>query len=147
MNAELRDCVAKIVVAGIVGETAEAGAGARSITDLGQSAISFVGDAGHPDHRARARPVRIRVNTLVPGLIATDPYGSPASLERRHATVPMGRGGVAHDMTGPALFLVSDDSAYVTGGRLVVDGGALVQQRSPQVDTQRPEDYPSVDSI
>jgi 3-oxoacyl-[acyl-carrier protein] reductase len=92
-------------------------------------------------------PYGIRVNTLVPGLIATNPDEPDWSLERRNATVPLGRGGLADDLTGPALFLVSDDSAYVTGAKVLVDGGVLAQQRSPQVDTLRPEDYPPVDSI
>jgi 3-oxoacyl-[acyl-carrier protein] reductase len=92
-------------------------------------------------------PYGIRVNTLVPGLIATNPDEPEWSLERRDATVPMGRGGTAEDLTGPALFLVSDDALYVTGAKVLVDGGVLAQQRSPQVDTLRPQDYPAVDSI
>ncbi len=92
-------------------------------------------------------PYGIRVNTLVPGLIATSPDEPQWSLERRDATVPMGRGGLAEDLAGPALFLVSDDAAYVTGAKILVDGGVLAQQRSPQVDTLRPEDYPSLDNV
>lgn len=92
-------------------------------------------------------PYGIRVNTLVPGLIATNPQEPDWSLERRDATVPLGRGGLADDLTGPALFLASDDAAYVTGAQILVDGGVLAQQRSPQVDTLRPEDYPPLDSI
>jgi NAD(P)-dependent dehydrogenase (short-subunit alcohol dehydrogenase family) len=92
-------------------------------------------------------PYGIRVNTLVPGLIATNPDEEDWSLKRRDDTVPLGRGGRAEDLAGPALFLVSDDAAYVTGAKVLVDGGVLAQQRSPQVDTLRPEDYPSVDSI
>ena len=70
-------------------------------------------------------PYGIRVNTLVPGLIAT--FVEPEwSLERRNQTVPLGRGGTAEDLTGPALFLVSDDAAYVTGSKLVVDGGVVM---------------------
>jgi 3-oxoacyl-[acyl-carrier protein] reductase len=92
-------------------------------------------------------PYGIRVNTLVPGLIATNPDEPEWSLARRDATVPLGRGGTAEDLTGPALFLVSDDAAYVTGAKILVDGGVLAQQRSPQVDTLRPEEYPPVDSI
>lgn len=92
-------------------------------------------------------PYGIRVNTLVPGLIATNPAEPEASLQKRDATVPIGRGGTPADLAGPALFLVSDDAAYVTGARLVVDGGVLVQQRSPQVDTLVPADFPSIEDI
>lgn len=92
-------------------------------------------------------PYGIRVNTLVPGLIATFAGESEGSRQRRHDTVPMGRGGVASDLAGPAVFLVSDDAAYVTGSTLVVDGGVLVQQRSPQVDTLKPSEYPSLGNV
>ncbi len=60
---------------------------------------------------------------------------------------PLGRGGRAEDLAGPALFLVSDDAAYVTGAKVLVDGGVLAQQRSPQVDTLKPEDYPPLDRV
>lgn len=92
-------------------------------------------------------PYGIRVNALVPGLIATNPDESAASRQRRDETIPMGRGGTGDDIAGPALFLVGDDAAYVTGATLVVDGGVLVQQRSPQVETFSPGDYPAVSDI
>jgi NAD(P)-dependent dehydrogenase (short-subunit alcohol dehydrogenase family) len=92
-------------------------------------------------------PYGIRVNTLVPGLIATNPAEEEWSLKRRDETVPLGRGGTAEDLAGPALFLVPDDAAYVTGAKVLVDGGVLAQQRSPQVDTLRPQDFPAVDGI
>ena len=92
-------------------------------------------------------PYGIRVNALVPGLIATNPDEPAWSRKRRDETVPLGRGGTAEDMTGAAVFLASDDASYVTGSTVVVDGGVLVQQRSPQVDTLKPSEYPSVDEI
>ena len=61
----------------------------------------------------------------------------------RAMRAPLRAGRVA----GPAVFLASDDAAYVTGIRLVVDGGLLVQQRSPQVDTLRPDEFPTVSEI
>jgi NAD(P)-dependent dehydrogenase (short-subunit alcohol dehydrogenase family) len=89
-------------------------------------------------------PYGIRVNSLVPGLIATNPsHLEPAAKKRRDETVPLGRGGTADDMAGPALFLASDDAAYVTGATLVVDGGVLVQQRSPQVEVFPLSKYPA----
>lgn len=92
-------------------------------------------------------PYRIRVNAIVPGLIATNPNEPEWSLRRRDETVPMGYGGRAEDLAGPTLFLLSDDASYVTGATLAVDGGVLAQQRSPQVDTLKPSDYPAVEDI
>jgi 3-oxoacyl-[acyl-carrier protein] reductase len=37
-------------------------------------------------------------------------------------------------LAGPAAFLASEDASYITGHILAVDGGLLIQQRSPQVD-------------
>lgn len=89
-------------------------------------------------------PYGVRVNALVPGLIATDPNEAADSLRRRDETVPLGRGGTADDLAGPAVFLASDDARYVTGARLVVDGGVLVQQRSPQVEPFPVSGFPEV---
>jgi NAD(P)-dependent dehydrogenase (short-subunit alcohol dehydrogenase family) len=89
-------------------------------------------------------PYGVRVNALVPGLIATSPHEPAESLRRRDETIPLGRGGTADDLAGPAAFLASDDARYVTGTRLVVDGGVLVQQRSPQVETFPVSAFPEV---
>lgn len=92
-------------------------------------------------------PYGIRVNTIVPGLIDTFPTETAEVKQARHDTVPLGRAGVAADFGGPAVFLASDDAAYVTGTKLDVDGGVLAQQRSPQVDTMRPAVYPTLDQV
>jgi NAD(P)-dependent dehydrogenase (short-subunit alcohol dehydrogenase family) len=68
---------------------------------------------------------RIRSNVLSPGPIAT-PLAArqPAeNLERITSTVPMGRMGETGEVAKAALFLASDDSSFVTGIELFVDGG------------------------
>ena len=90
-------------------------------------------------------PYGIRVNALVPGLIATRPeHLAGIAGTRRNETIPLGRGGSPDDLAGPAVFLASDDAAYMTGSVVVVDGGVLVQQRSPQVETFPLDRFPKV---
>ena len=90
-------------------------------------------------------PYGVRVNGVVPGFINT--YGlTEEQLRERERTVPLGRYGVADDMTGAALFLASDDAAYITGQFIAVDGGVLVQQRSANVDTFPVAGFPVVDA-
>jgi len=88
-------------------------------------------------------PYGIRVCCLVPGFIAPDDAPQEA-LDRSAATVPLQRAGRSVDMAGPAVFLASDDAAYVTGSQVVVDGGVLFQQRSPEVETFPVENFPKV---
>jgi NAD(P)-dependent dehydrogenase (short-subunit alcohol dehydrogenase family) len=87
-------------------------------------------------------PYGIRVVGLIPGFIAPD--GAPESAKTSAATVPLGRMGASEDLAGPAVFLASDDAAYVTGSLIPVDGGVLVQQRSPEVETFRVENFPKL---
>jgi NAD(P)-dependent dehydrogenase (short-subunit alcohol dehydrogenase family) len=71
----------------------------------------------------------VRVNALCPGWTATDlnsnlwdtPDGGAAVI----AGVPMGRWGKPEEMAGPAVFLASDASSFMTGQVLIVDGGQL----------------------
>jgi len=69
----------------------------------------------------------IRVNVLSPGYTAT-PSMSDFMTDKEQAaavaTVPLGRIGTPDDLGKAAVFLASDDSAYVTGIELFVDGGA-----------------------
>ena len=79
-------------------------------------------------------PYGIRVAAIVPGLIRQE--GQPAeSAALAAATVPLERIGEPADIAAAVAFIVSDDAAYVSGTTLVVDGGLLAQQRSPQVET------------
>lgn len=72
-------------------------------------------------------PDGIRVNALAPGWIATpltqnlqnDPARSDAILSR----TPLNRWGKPEDLIGPALFLASEQAAFITGTLLNVDGG------------------------
>jgi len=72
----------------------------------------------------------VRVNALCPGWTATDlnrglwedPDAGPATV----ATVPMRRWGTAEEMAGPAVFLASSASSYMTGQVLLIDGGQTV---------------------
>ena len=71
----------------------------------------------------------IRVNCICPGDILTPMRASglgPEEMERQlDALQPIGRAGQAADVANAALYFASDDSAWVTGTALNVDGGAL----------------------
>jgi NAD(P)-dependent dehydrogenase (short-subunit alcohol dehydrogenase family) len=69
----------------------------------------------------------VRVNALCPGWTATELNRNLWEDEQASAgltaTIPMGRWGRAEEMAGPAVFLASDASSFMTGQVLVVDGG------------------------
>jgi 2-deoxy-D-gluconate 3-dehydrogenase len=69
----------------------------------------------------------VRVNALCPGWTQTDLnanlWSDPEVSASMVASVPLGRWGMAEEMAGPAVFLASDASSYMTGQALVVDGG------------------------
>jgi NAD(P)-dependent dehydrogenase (short-subunit alcohol dehydrogenase family) len=70
----------------------------------------------------------VRVNAIGPGFIET-PLNAAARASNPElaktfvAHTPLGRAGTAEDIVGPAIFLASDLSAYVTGSIVMVDGG------------------------
>jgi 3-oxoacyl-[acyl-carrier protein] reductase len=67
----------------------------------------------------------IRVNSVAPGYLRTEMSESlePEQLEKILRRTPLGRLGVPADVVGPVKFLLSDESVFVTGQVLVVDGG------------------------
>ena len=70
----------------------------------------------------------VRVNSLHPGQIDTDMHTSqrertPELIDRLVAAIPVRRIGEPGEVADAALFLASDESRYVTGGELVIDGG------------------------
>ena len=82
-------------------------------------------------------PWKIRVNAVVPGNITVDNTLSGATgPEAAARTIPLGRPGSPADIASAAVFLASEDAAYITGQRIVVDGGMDAQLRSPAVDVQ-----------
>ena len=70
----------------------------------------------------------VRVNAIGPGLIET-PLNAQARANNSDLVktflehTPLGRPGQPEDIVGPAIFLASDLSAYVTGAIIMVDGG------------------------
>lgn len=74
---------------------------------------------------------RIRVNAICPGLIQTDFseffWKNEEHMERLKQTQPLAYLGQPEEITGMALYLASDESSYVTGQCMVVDGGATTR--------------------
>ena len=70
----------------------------------------------------------IRSNAIFPGPIDTEmvhaAMSDPKALPERLTRVPMGRLGLVKEIVAGVIFLASDESSYMTGGELVIDGGA-----------------------
>jgi len=74
---------------------------------------------------------KIRCNALLPGTIRTqlnDEDLAEGSEKKAYmeGRIPLGRLGQPHDMAGPAVFLGSELSSYMSGAQMLVDGGAFV---------------------
>lgn len=68
----------------------------------------------------------IRVNGVRPGLIRTDIHasgGEPGRVDRLEAAVPMGRGGQPIEVAQAVMWLLAEESSYVTGSIIDVAGG------------------------
>jgi len=115
--------------------------GGGSIVNI-SSIYGLVGTADSPPYHASKAAVRImsktdallyakrgiRVNSVHPGFIRTpllerNVGGDPDILARLERLHPVGRLGTPEDVANAILFLASDESGFVTGSELVVDGG------------------------
>ncbi len=78
----------------------------------------------------------IRVNSLSPGPLRTELLMSfldtDTKKQRRLVHIPMGRFGEAAEMANGALFLASDESSFMTGGNLLMDGGITAAYVTPE---------------
>jgi glucose 1-dehydrogenase len=72
-------------------------------------------------------PHRVRVNSIAPGAIQTpinrSAWDTPKALEGLLTLIPYGRIGLPEDIGKVAVFLASDDSDYIHGQTIFVDGG------------------------
>ncbi|MGH7332517.1 MAG: SDR family NAD(P)-dependent oxidoreductase [Candidatus Rokuibacteriota bacterium] len=120
-------------------------AGGGSIVNI--SSVAGIGQSLHqePAYAASKGAIRIftkvtasqhakegiRCNSVHPGPVDTEMLHSampdPDALKRRLQRVPLGRMGTVDEIVVAVLYLASDDSSYVTGSELVIDGGALAQ--------------------
>jgi len=78
----------------------------------------------------------IRANALCPGPVLTPLLAQYLNTDerrnRRLVHIPMGRFGEAEEMVNGALFLASDDSSYMTGQSLLIDGGITAAYTTPE---------------
>jgi NAD(P)-dependent dehydrogenase (short-subunit alcohol dehydrogenase family) len=93
-----------------------------SVYNASKAAVRSFARTWTMDLKAR----KIRVNVLSPGSIDTGVFvGVPKEVKDQFISlIPMGRIGESHEIATAALFLASDDSSFVTGIELFVDGGA-----------------------
>ena len=121
----LRDGASIILNASIV---ASKGNPASSVYSSTKAAVRSLARTWTMDLKER----KIRVNAISPGPIRTPAYDRIAQsgpqgkqmLDSIVTRVPMGRFGEPDEIAGAAVFLASDDSSFVTGTELFVDGGA-----------------------
>jgi NAD(P)-dependent dehydrogenase (short-subunit alcohol dehydrogenase family) len=78
----------------------------------------------------------VRCNALCPGPVETPLLmkllSDEAKRQRRFVHIPMGRLGRAEELANAALFLASDDSSFMTGASLIVDGGITAAYVTPE---------------
>ena len=120
-------------------------AGGGSIVNI--SSVAGIGQSLHqePAYAASKGAIRIftkvtasqhakdgiRCNSVHPGPVDTEMFHAAfqdkEAMERRLQRVPLKRMGTVAEIVSAVLYLASDESSYITGSELVIDGGALAQ--------------------
>ena len=103
----------------------------RSTSDLGGAhyTASKAGVLGITRHFAKEGGPGIRVNAVCPGLIKTPMsarYSTPSQLENIRKHLPLKRLGEPKEVAELVAFLVSNNSSYITGECIEIDGGELM---------------------
>ena len=113
-------------IIGLVGYPAHSGSGFNPYAPSKGAVLQFTRNLA-----VECASKGIRVNCICPGYIYTNMTKSltddPASLDELENRHPMGRLGNPEDIASAALFLASDESSFMTGAPLVVDGGYTAQ--------------------
>ena len=120
-------------------------AGGGSIVNISSTAGLVSSPSGSASYTATKGAVRlltkstaiqyaregIRCNSVHPGPIETDmiqdSLSDPAQMELRMQRLPMGRVGKPEEVAYGVIYLASDESSFVTGSELVIDGGTTAQ--------------------
>jgi len=105
--------------------------GLRGSSMLGAYGISKAADFQLARNLAQElSPDNIRINCIAPGLVKTDfaraLWDTPEAERRSSSTTPLRRLGEPDDIAGAAVFLASKAGAWMTGQKVVVDGGATI---------------------
>jgi NAD(P)-dependent dehydrogenase (short-subunit alcohol dehydrogenase family) len=104
----------------------------------------------------RYGPLGVRVNAIAPGTLRTPAWEQrrqkdPRVFERASKWYPLGRIGEPEDVAGAALFLASDEAAWISGAILPVDGGLsagnmqMAREIVKELDDHTPEVRPDND--
>lgn len=83
----------------------------------------------------------IRVNTVAPGMVKTDMQGkhwqvNPSIWKKREASIPLQRAAEPDEIAKVVIFVASDKASYMTGSRILVDGGRTVGNTSEALPMQ-----------
>jgi NAD(P)-dependent dehydrogenase (short-subunit alcohol dehydrogenase family) len=121
----MQDGGAVVLNASIVSVT---GSAAMSVYSASKAAVRSFARTWSVDLKER----RIRVNAISPGIIPTPGYNTSLGMSSEQVeqyvasaipSIPLGRAGTPGEIARAVLFLASDDSSYITGIELFVDGG------------------------